>query len=364
MALVPTQQLARYLQRELSELYSPGEIVALSRLLHHELREGLPTMVATGKCNHLSTTYRRAASFFMNEGGGDTPFFRPESVPCESFLMDDGGRDTPFWDVGKVAAVVEVVERLKTGEPVQYIVGRTEFHGLMLRVTPDVLIPRPETEELVEWVLDELSLGKLKLLDVGTGSGCIAITLGKRRPESGVYACDVSERAIAVAQRNASENGVGVHFFVQDILAPLPVSPPISNSVAGGTDSVVPRSASREEELFATSPTLAFESGSFHAVVSNPPYVLESERKEMGTNVLNFEPAEALFVPDSTPLLFYERIAHLSLSLLVEGGHLFFEVNRSKGEEVRAMLLEKGYREVELRGDMAGNPRMVRAIKQ
>jgi len=118
-------------------------------------------MVATGKCNHLSATYRRAASFFMNEGGGDTPFFRPESVACESFIMDDGGRDTPFWDVGKVAAVVEVVERLKTGEPMQYIVGRTEFHGLMLKVTPDVLIPRPETEELVEWVLDELPPGSL-----------------------------------------------------------------------------------------------------------------------------------------------------------------------------------------------------------
>ncbi len=354
------QRLARYLQRELSELYSPGEIVALSRLLLHELRDGLPTMVATGKCNHLSATYRRAASFFMNEGGGDTPFFRPESVACESFIMDDGGRDTPFWDVGKVAAVVEVVERLKTGEPMQYIVGRTEFHGLMLKVTPDVLIPRPETEELVEWVLDELPPGKLKLLDVGTGSGCIAITLGKRRPESEVYACDVSERAIAVARRNAHENGVNVHFFVQDILTPLAVSPSISNPVASGiTGSTTCKGASP-----AVGSTPAFEDGSFHAVISNPPYVLETEREQMEANVLHFEPSEALFVPDSTPLLFYERIAHLSLGLLGEGGLLFFEVNRNKGEEVRAILYERGYRDVELRSDMAGNPRMVRAIKQ
>ncbi len=359
MALVFMQQLARYLQCELSDIYSPGEIVALSRLLFHELREGLPAMVVTGKCNHLSATYSRAASFLMNEGGGGTQLSRPGNVLHDSFLMNDGGRDAPFWDVGKVGAVVEVVRRLKTGEPMQYIVGRTEFHGLMLNVTPDVLIPRPETEELVAWVLDELPPGKLKLFDVGTGSGCIAITLGKKRSESEVYACDVSERAIEVAQRNADENGVGVHFFVQDILAPLPVSLPISKPIASGVTS----SNSLGGASLAISPTSAFENGSFHAVVSNPPYVLESEREAMEANVLHFEPAEALFVPDCTPLLFYERIADLSLCLLGEGGLLFFEVNRSKGEEMRTMLLEKGYCNVELRSDMAGNPRMVRAVK-
>ncbi len=359
MALVFMQQLARYLQRELSDIYSPGEIVALSRLLFHELREGLPSMVATGKCNHLSATYSRAASFLMNEGGGDIPFFRPESVPRDSFLMNDGGRDTPSWDVGKVGAVAEVVRRLKTGEPVQYIVGRTEFHGLMLHVTPDVLIPRPETEELVAWVLDELPPGKLKLLDVGTGSGCIAVVLGKIRPGSEVYACDVSERAITVAQRNARENGVDVHFFVQDILAPLPVSPHLFSPVT----STVSSSITRKGVSLDVTPALAFENGSFHAVISNPPYVLESEQEAMEANVLNHEPAEALFVPDRTPLLFYERIADFSLSLLGEGGLLFFEVNRNKGEEVRAILLERGYRNVELRSDMAGNPRMVRAVK-
>ncbi|MGI6573419.1 MAG: peptide chain release factor N(5)-glutamine methyltransferase [Fermentimonas sp.] len=308
MALVPLKQLARYLQRELGDIYSSGEIVALSRLLFHELREGLPAMVVTGKCNHLSTTYSRAASFLMKE--------------------ED---EVSFWDTAKVTAVVEVIRRLKTGEPVQYIVGRTEFHGLMLHVTPDVLIPRPETEELVEWVLDELPSGKLKLLDVGTGSGCIAVALGKRRPDIEVYACDSSGKAIAVAQRNARENEVDVNFFVWDILVPLSVS--------------------------------FLDNGSFHAVVSNPPYVLESERAVMEANVLDFEPPEALFVPDRSSLLFYERIADLSLSLLGEGGYLFFEVNQSKGDEVRTMLFEKGYRNVKLRSDMAANPRMVRAIK-
>lgn len=340
MALVPMQQLVRYLQRKLSDTYSSGEIIAISRLLFHELREGLPAMVATGKSNHLSTTYSQVASFLKKEGG-----------------------ESPFWDTHKVTAVVEVVRRLKTGEPVQYILGRTEFHGLMLDVTPDVLIPRPETEELVAWVLDELPPGKLKLLDVGTGSGCIAITLGKRHPESEVYACDVSERAITVAHRNACENGVDVRFFVQDILAPLPASPPVSFPVVSGTVSLDHRFASRVAPFPGDSPASALVNGSFHAVVSNPPYVLESERKEMEANVLHFEPPEALFVPDSTPLLFYERIADLSLNLLGEGGLLFFEVNRGKGEEVRAILLEKGYRNVELRSDMAGNPRMIRAVK-
>ena len=340
MALVPMQQLSRYLQLELNDIYSPGEIVALSRLLFHELREGLPAMVATGKCNHLSVTYRRAASFLMVEGD-----------------------EVPFWDTNKVTAVVDVVRRLKTGEPVQYIVGRTEFHGLIFHVNPDVLIPRPETEELVEWMLDEISPGKFKLFDIGTGSGCIAIALGKQRPECEVYACDASERAIAVAQRNARENGVNVHFFVQDILASLSVSPHNSSSIVSGTVSAVPRSGFRDGAFFGISSLPAFDDGSFHVVVSNPPYVLVSERGEMEANVLNFEPPEALFVSDCTPLLFYERIADLSLRLLGEGGRLFFEINRSKGEEVRAMLLERGYRNVELRSDMAGNPRMIRAVK-
>lgn len=273
------------------------------------------------------------------------------------------GDEVPFWDTNKVTAVVDVVRRLKTGEPVQYIVGRTEFHGLIFHVNPDVLIPRPETEELVEWMLDEISPGKFKLFDIGTGSGCIAIALGKQRPECEVYACDASERAIAVAQRNARENGVNVHFFVQDILASLSVSPHNSSSIVSGTVSAVPRSGFRDGAFFGISSLPAFDDGSFHVVVSNPPYVLVSERGEMEANVLNFEPPEALFVSDRTPLLFYERIADLSLKLLGEGGRLFFEINRSKGEEVRAMLLERGYRNVELRSDMAGNPRMIRAVK-
>lgn len=267
------QQLVRYIKNELGNIYSPSEIIVLSRLILED------------KINHLS------------------------------------GIETKN-------NVKEIVERLKTREPIQYVLGNTEFYGLIFRVTPDVLIPRPETEELIEWVLNETQSKNLSLLDIGTGSGCIAVTLAEKLPGSKVDACDKSERALAVAAVNARENGVDVHYFKQDIFSPFTGE------------------------------------GLYDVVVSNPPYVLESEKAAMEENVLRFEPHEALFVPDNVPLLFYERIADLSLEILHGQGRLYFEINRSKGNEVRDMLLDKGYGDVELRNDISGNPRMIRARKQ
>ncbi len=303
----PAQQLIRFIRSELSDLYSPREIAALSRVLLEELKEGFPGLVTTCKINHLSDSYEAEAAFFMHS------------------LEDTKGE--MFRNPAALHLVEKIVERLKMNEPVQYVLGRTEFFGLMFKVTPDVLIPRPETEELVEWVISEAHRSDVSLLDIGTGSGCIAIALGKNLPKSDVYACDISAQAIEVAKHNARENGTRVHFFTQDIFLPLEGNK------------------------------------TFDSVISNPPYIPESEKGMMDVNVLNFEPLGALFVPDHSPLLFYERIADLSLEILNEQGKLYFEINRSRGDEVRSMLMEKGYREVELRNDISGNPRMVRAVK-
>ena len=305
MNIIALQQLDKYLQSELSDCYSAPEIKALSRIIFEELREGLPAMLSTDKINHLSGSCHKEATFLGAETG---------NTPVQA-----------SWDLVRRDALSEIVERLKRREPVQYVLGRTEFYGLMFRVNPDVLIPRPETEELVEWVLEDVSLKPVSVLDVGTGSGCIAVTLAKKLKRGDVYACDNSSKALAIASCNARENGTEVHFFEQDILRPF----------AGH--------------------------GKYDVVVSNPPYVLESEKGQMEENVLLFEPSNALFVPNHSPLLFYERLADLSHEILNPGGGLYFEINARKGEEVRTMLLKKGYRDVELRNDLSGNPRMVRA---
>lgn len=308
------QQLVQYVKSELGGLYTPSEITTLCRLILDELQGGPLTTRTAGKFNHLSRFNGRDAAR-INERGTGTP----RDLARVGYLGELNEQDG--------ALVKEIVERLKTKEPIQYVLGKTEFHGLPLRVTPDVLIPRPETEELVEWVLAESMPGRYSLLDIGTGSGCIAVALAKKLPDSKVDACDYSERALAVAEANARENRVSVHYFKQDVFSPF----------------------ARERR--------------YDVVISNPPYVMESERAEMEENVLDFEPHEALFVPDHSPLVFYERIADLAIELLNERGRLYFEINRAKGYEVQAMLLAKGYRDVELRDDISGNPRMVRAVR-
>src|SRR5690606_34670850 len=193
------------------------------------------------------------------------------------------------------------LERLLQHEPIQYITGATEFMGLKFQVTSDVLIPRTETEELVEWILNDFQ-GKsgesLKILDIGTGSGCIAISLAKYLPKVRVFALDISEKSLEVARQNAEANSVEIQFIQGNILENLKWNE------------------------------------TFDILVSNPPYVTPSEKKWMSDNVLKYEPHTAIFAPDETPLLFYEAIARMGKNSLRPGGKLYFEINEAYGQEL------------------------------
>lgn len=246
---------------------------------------------------------------------------------------------------------------LKQEKPIQYIIGETEFYGLPFKVTKDVLIPRPETEELVSWILEECRVqsaecrmktnnselitlnSKLEILDVGTGSGCIAISLAKNIPNATVFALDVSKDALAIAKQNAQLNAVAIHFIEQDILNPNVM---LSTSTA-------------------LSAGLVEASTKFDIIVSNPPYVRELEKQEIKNNVLDNEPHLALFVKDNNPLLFYDKIADIAKQQLTQNGLLFFEINQYLGNETVALLQQKGFSNVELKKDLFGNDRMVKA---
>ncbi|MBR6829486.1 MAG: peptide chain release factor N(5)-glutamine methyltransferase [Paludibacteraceae bacterium] len=219
----------------------------------------------------------------------------------------------------------EIVTRLLHFEPIQYIFGHTLWNGLDLKVTPATLIPRPETAELVEKVERLKVKGeRLKVLDIGTGSGCIAIGLKKAHHEWQVTGIDISEEAIEVAKENAKRNGVEVEFKVADIFG-------IQNT----------------EYRLQTD---------FEIVVSNPPYICESEKSSMRPNVLAYEPASALFVPDNDPLKFYRRIAELKM-----GKYLFFEINEAYPQELADMLKELGYEDIQITNDIYGKPRIIEA---
>lgn len=220
-----------------------------------------------------------------------------------------------------------ILARLHNFEPIQYILGEARFLGRTFRVTPGVLIPRPETEELVEMMLKELSPVS-RVLDVGTGSGCIAISLAKELPESQVTAWDVSGEALSIAAVNSKALQASVRFEQRDVLTYEPC--------------VV---------------------DCYDVIVSNPPYVTEAEKQEMEHNVLDWEPSLALFVPDTDPLRFYRRIAVLGLEMLTSGGKLYFEINRAFGKDTVAMLCETGYRAVRLQKDISHNDRFVIAEK-
>ena len=221
----------------------------------------------------------------------------------------------------------DVLAELEKQRPIQYIFGKTHFYGLEFEVNENTLIPRPETEELVEWILKENQhRGKMKVLDIGTGSGCIAISLAKNLLMAEVSAIDVSEKALAVAEKNAEANDVTVHFLLKNIL--------------------------ETEELPVT----------YDIIVSNPPYVRELEKAEIRPNVLEFEPHLALFVEDTDPLLFYRKIALLAKAGLAENGRLYFEINQYLGNETVEMLESYGYKNVTLKKDIYGNDRMVSAL--
>lgn len=222
----------------------------------------------------------------------------------------------------------EYARRLTDGEPLQYVVGTAPFGNLTFEVTPATLIPRPETLELVDWVVaEEGNRPSLRLLDIGTGSGCIAISLASLLPQTKVSAWDISADALAVARRNAERNGVEVAFQQVDALH-------------------------------------VKETETFDCIVSNPPYICEAEKADMTDSVLLHEPHTALFVPNDDPLRFYRAIAKLGVRNLSPGGTLYFEINRAYGAETCKLLRDLGYTNVELRKDFYGNDRMVRARKE
>lgn len=221
-----------------------------------------------------------------------------------------------------------ILAQLKTGKPLQYALGYTEFYGLKFLVNPATLIPRPETEELVQWVLDS-GTGHQNILDIGTGSGCIAISLKKYLPHAQVSAMDISIDALNTAKENAQLNKVEINFIEGDILN-------LNSEIE------IPKS---------------------DIIVSNPPYVTLEDKKLMHRNVTDFEPHTALFVPEDDPLIFYKAIANFALANLKEDGLLFFEINESFGKETAQLLIDKGFKEVEIKKDLSGRDRMIGAKK-
>lgn len=218
---------------------------------------------------------------------------------------------------------------LKKHKPIQYITGETEFYNLPFKVNEHVLIPRPETEELVDWIVADSKLetqhSKLNMLDIGTGSGCIPISLAKNLPNTKVSAIDISLEALKTAEINAQLNNVDIHFIEKDILN--------TNSLSEVYD----------------------------VIISNPPYVRELEKDEMQKNVLDNEPHLALFVENNNPLLFYDKIADLAKSHLTKNGHLYLEINQYLGKETADLLNAKGFKNIELRKDIFGSDRMIKA---
>ncbi|MBO4451608.1 MAG: peptide chain release factor N(5)-glutamine methyltransferase [Bacteroidaceae bacterium] len=239
-----------------------------------------------------------------------------ESLSTADVLM---GKDDEMADFD-AAKVETAMERLLEGEPIQYVVGKTQFCGLTIRVKPGVLIPRPETEELVEAV----SKGHpASILDIGTGSGCIALALKHRFPQADVTAMDVSADALRIAQENAQQLEMDVRFVQQDIFHATP------------------------------------EPRKYDLIISNPPYVCECERAQMECHVLDYEPEQALFVPDNDPLLFYRTIIHYAQTALMDEGVLAFETNREYARGVGELMKEAGWSEVEVKKDMFNNERIV-----
>lgn len=229
----------------------------------------------------------------------------------------------------EVSKLKDALQRLQKHEPIQYIIGETEFYGLLFKVNPAVLIPRPETEELVQWIMDDASKNEkrdLTILDIGTGTGCIAISLARNLPDARVSAVDISEGALATAQENAKLNGVEITFLQKDIL---------------NTDSLEKK---------------------FDVIVSNPPYVRNLEKQDMQRNVLEFEPEKALYVRDEDPLIFYRKISELAKDALHPEGALYFEINQYLGAETEAILKKKNF-QTQLKKDIFGVDRMLKGVK-
>ncbi len=269
----------QYIQKELSELYPDTEIEGFSRII-------LETVCGWSFTKQV--------------------VYRNEQIQDPDFEK-----------------IKEIVGRLKNFEPLQYILGETEFFGLKIKVNPSVLIPRPETEELVHWMINCKIKEERRILDIGTGSGCIAIALKSRLRNAEISGMDISEKALETAIGNALINDLDVKFFQADILN-------LQNQ----------------------------EGGLFDIIVSNPPYIMEKEKSGMHENVLHFEPADALFVPDDNPLVYYRAIASFAKKSLSLNGYLFFEINENLGSEMKSLLQDFGFAEIEIRKDINGKNRM------
>ena len=288
----------------------------------------------------------------------------------------------PNLNVSKEAEqpLFEALAQLRSGRPVQYVIGKTEFMDLEFQVNEHVLIPRPETEELVRWMLDYLvepvTNETLRILDIGTGSGCIAVSLAKNLPDAVVYGCDISKTALLVAGENAKANNTQVYFEEIDILDmtaeginQCDIS--VFSNTSGSKSDASPKSeacpkskvslkseASPKPKASPADLTIAFDK--FDVIVSNPPYVRKKEKRDMQKNVTDHEPEQALFVSDENPLKFYSAIARFASKNLNPGGSLFLEINQYMSQETVRLLQDSGFSNVELRKDMFGNDRMIK----
>lgn len=241
----------------------------------------------------------------------------------------------PQLSIEDTSAILSALELLKKQQPIQYILGETEFYGSPFNVNEHTLIPRPETEELVEWVVSQFKIhnSEFSILDIGTGSGCIAISLAKQFQNAKVYALDVSKSALIVAKQNAALNNVNIEFIEANILNP---------------------------ETWSSD----FKNLKFDVIVSNPPYVREREKKYMRRNVLDNEPHLALFVKDDNPLLFYHAITEFAVSSLTEKGCLFFEINEYLGNDMIQLLLKNNFENIELKQDVFKKDRMIKGVRK
>lgn len=234
-----------------------------------------------------------------------------------------------------------ILVELQQEKPIQYITGEAWFYGLRFEVNENTLIPRPETEELVEWIIEsqksKVQSQKLEILDIGTGSGCIPISLKANLPQANVSAIDVSEQALEVAKRNAELNKVEINFIEANIL--------------------------EVEDLSQLPSPIIHHPSSYNIIVSNPPYVRNLEKQEIKKNVLDYEPHLALFVEDTDALLFYRKIAQLALKNLSPNGLLFFEINQYLGNETVDLLENLGFKNIELKKDIYGNDRMIKCTR-
>ena len=281
-------------------------------------------------------TIKALKDFFQHELGGIYPkeetlsFFH---LLCEAYL-NKSRIDiimTPILELNssQEASFLKALQQLKKEYPIQYIIGTTEFMDLVLEVNDQVLIPRPETEELIRWILETTSKDvNNTILDIGTGSGCIPIVLSKYLPKSSIETIDVSANALEVAKRNALRHEAQIKFIHRDVLSMHTLQ------------------------------------NDYDIIVSNPPYVRESEKKQMQNNVLKYEPDLALYVADSDPLLFYKQIAKLAIKGLKPNGHLYFEINQYLGTALCDLLNTQGFKNIELKKDIYGADRMIRAVKK